>query len=322
MTHKLLVTIAVFTLLQSCIKQDKVEVEGTTLLEEKGIALKVGETFLIEPSYSEAGTIFTKEGENGEPVKYEYSLDKPSILSLSSSGEIKALKEGNATVEVSAFGAPTKMLVFNVVQSDQSIAKIELKSEQPVLVAGSGTSMTYIVKTYEELVKSGVAIESWTSSNAKVATVDADGNVKSGEAGIAKIQAQIGEVLSFPYSIIVVDTNVRRGNFYTIDYKTEGYGRLELNNDNTLSIVFESDFLAENATGLPGVVVYLNNGDNANVAISTGLRVGGIPQNTGEFTMNVSIPEGQNAGQVFTKYSHILLICEPFKISFGAAKLN
>lgn len=322
MVRKIIVSIVALAFLQSCIKQDEVNVEGNVSLEEKATPLKVGESFTIDVSYVEAGKVFKQSGVDDKAIQYDFNVNKPDVLSVTSQGVVKALKKGNATVTVGAFGSPTKRVVFNVVETDTSVASIVINDIPDFIVLGIKSTLTTRIKDYKGVIKPTATIETWSSSNSDVISIDNNGQISALKKGESQIQASIEHIVSFPYNIAVVDTTARFGQFFKIDYRTEGKGSLILKEGNELEIIFAKDFFAENATGLPGVEVYLNNGTDPNVAISSGLKVGSVPQNNGEFTMKVPVPSGETAVDIYTKYSHILLICEPFKISFGAAKLN
>ena len=144
----------------------------------------------------------------------KWSTNKGFVLSVNSSGYIKALSEGNATITLSSWDGKEKDYC--------DVTVLDSKSWTISITNGSSIPDDFTPgKTYQ--LECSVNVEGvssdvyWESDNKAVATVDANGNVKAVSAGTAKIYAVLSEntgVKSSPVTVTVLPPPVSSNQFF------------------------------------------------------------------------------------------------------------
>ena len=167
---------------------EKPVLTGVTASVEKA-ELKVGET-------TKATATIMPEGAEGVELAWTSSDDK--IATVDKDGNVKAVAEGTATLTVTATQGSGDGAVTKTATVDVTVIKdggTDPEPEKPVLT-GVKASVKKADLKVGETTKATAKITpekaenvtfAWASSDKKVATVDADGNVKAVGKGTAKL---------------------------------------------------------------------------------------------------------------------------------------
>lgn len=153
-----------------CVVTVTVPVASITL-SKQNLSLKKGDS---------ANLTATVSPSNATDKTVTWSSSDESVASVSS-GKVTANKSGTATITASA-GSLSATCAVSVTTPVQSIT---LNMNSTTLEEGQGITLTATILPDDADNKS----VTWTSSNASVATVDADGNVSAVKSGMAKISA-------------------------------------------------------------------------------------------------------------------------------------
>lgn len=142
-------------------------------------SVKIGETITFTP------TINPDEYQTSE-ITINWSVEDTSIASVAN-GVVKGLREGATTVTASFTTADGKnysaSATLTVTDPSKTVSGITLTPTAATIQIGRTQQLTATV------TPAGTSAVSWSSSNAKVATVDQNGLVTGHEAGTAKITA-------------------------------------------------------------------------------------------------------------------------------------
>ena len=168
---------------------EKPVLTGVTASVEKA-ELKVGET-------RKATATIMPEGAEGVELAWTSSDDK--IATVDKDGNVKAVAEGTATLTVTATQGSGDGAVTKTATVDVTVIKdggTDPEPEKPVVLTGVKASVKKADLKVGETTKATAKITpekaenvtfAWASSDKKVATVDADGNVKAVGKGTAKL---------------------------------------------------------------------------------------------------------------------------------------
>lgn len=168
---------------------EKPVLTGVTASVEKA-ELKVGET-------TKAAATIMPEGAEGVELAWTSSDDK--IATVDKDGNVKAVAEGKATLSVTATQGSGDSAVTKTATVDVTVIKdggTDPEPEKPVVLTGVKASVKKADLKVGETTKATAKITpekaenvtfAWASSDKKVATVDADGNVKAVGKGTAKL---------------------------------------------------------------------------------------------------------------------------------------
>ena len=152
--------------------------------------LKVGET-------TKAAAKITPE--DAEDVTLAWTSSDDKIATVDKDGNVKAVAEGKATLTVTATQGSGDSAVTKTATVDVTVIKdggTDPEPEKPVVLTGVKASVKKADLKVGETTKATAKITpekaenvtfAWASSDKKVATVDADGNVKAVGKGTAKL---------------------------------------------------------------------------------------------------------------------------------------
>ena len=152
--------------------------------------LKVGET-------TKAAATIMPEG--AEDVELAWTSSDDKIATVDKDGNVKAVAEGTATLTVTATQGSGDGAVTKTATVDVTVIKdggTDPEPEKPVVLTGVKASVKKADLKVGETTKATAKITpekaenvtfAWASSDKKVATVDADGNVKAVGKGTAKL---------------------------------------------------------------------------------------------------------------------------------------
>ena len=140
-------------------------------LDKTSLSLRIGE------SYSFNATVLPSDA-TYKTVKWTSS--DPTVLSVSSSGVVKALKKGTATVTATSSNGLTSKCKVDVIQS---VTGIEISRSAVTLYTGRTYTLTYDV--YPENANNRSVV--WSSDNEGVASVSSTGVITANRAGTATV---------------------------------------------------------------------------------------------------------------------------------------
>ncbi len=149
-------------------------------VEVTGINLNAQNLTLKPEGIAELEVIFTPEGASSELV---WESSDTSIVTVSENGELKALKDGEATITVTTKDGKYSATCKIKVEDDAvAVTSVSISGDKEVTV-GSTIKLTANIKPKDASNKEVV----WKSSDKKIATVDSKGNVKGLKPGKVKI---------------------------------------------------------------------------------------------------------------------------------------
>lgn len=126
-----------------------------------------------------------------DDVTYTYTSLNEDVATVDANGVVKALKAGEAKIKVLVkAGEAEKELTYEVTVKEIPLESIEIKGDVTSLEEGKTTKLNVVFNPTNTTDDKTVV---WSSSDTKVATVDANGVVKAVKAGTAKITAKVGD---------------------------------------------------------------------------------------------------------------------------------
>ena len=138
----------------------------------------VGETVALSPVF---------EPENASNKNVTWSTNKPAVATVDKNGVVTGHKKGSAVITATSEDGGLKANALIIVDEKVTEAEsIKLNKSLLVLDKGKGGKLTETVLPEDTTDKT----VTWSSSNAKVATVDQKGNVKAVNHGKAIITAK------------------------------------------------------------------------------------------------------------------------------------
>ena len=175
--------VVVLALIVSCIRKEPepepnvVRVESV-ILNQTSKAMTIGETLQLEANINPS---------SATNQSITWTSSKPAVASVSSSGLVSALSEGETTVTASADGKKAEC-VISVSKAFIEVSEVMLDKAELILYEGDEDTLTAIVLPDDATDKT----ITWRSSDESIATVES-GKVKALRKGEATIIAQAGE---------------------------------------------------------------------------------------------------------------------------------
>ena len=109
-----------------------------------------------------------------------------SVASVDSSGNVKLLKDGTATITATTTDGTNRKATCKVTVKTVSVTSVSLSASKINLTQGTSGNTYKLTATVYPSNASNKAV-TWTSSNSSIATVDSSGNVRAIKAGTATI---------------------------------------------------------------------------------------------------------------------------------------
>ena len=162
-----------------------------------GVTASVGKAELKVGETTKAAAKITPE--DAEDVTLAWTSSDDKIATVDKDGNVKAVAEGTATLTVTATQGSGDGAVTKTATVDVTVIKdggTDPEPEKPVVLTGVKASVKKADLKVGETTKATAKITpekaenvtfAWASSDKKVATVDADGNVKAVGKGTAKL---------------------------------------------------------------------------------------------------------------------------------------
>ncbi|MBR2315258.1 MAG: Ig domain-containing protein [Clostridia bacterium] len=109
-----------------------------------------------------------------------------SVASVDSSGNVKLLKDGTATITATTTDGTNRKATCKITVKTVSVTSVRLSASKINLTQGTSGNTYKLTATVSPSNASNKAV-TWTSSNSSVATVDSNGTVRAIKAGTATI---------------------------------------------------------------------------------------------------------------------------------------
>ena len=163
----------------SCGEQEKEIIVQSIAISQPSAEMRVGETLTLTASVAPSNAFY-----NG----LTWTSTMPKVASVSQTGVVTAISEGNATITVMA-GGKTASCSIKVLKSDIAVTSISLDKTSLEMAVGETATLTATVSPADATDKT----VTWTSSNTAVATIDRNGQVAAIKEGVTTINAHAGD---------------------------------------------------------------------------------------------------------------------------------
>ncbi|MBR2134856.1 MAG: Ig domain-containing protein, partial [Bacteroidales bacterium] len=165
-------------IISSCHKKEKIVPVSSITISSTSAELIIGETLQLSATVSPSTVTDKTVG---------WTSSNASIATVSPTGLVKAIAEGNCSISASCNGK-TATCTIAVKKPIISVTSIELDKTDIIMYVGDEETLKATVKPDDATDKT----ITWGSSKAVVATVDSNGNVKAIADGVATITASCG----------------------------------------------------------------------------------------------------------------------------------
>lgn len=157
---------------------EKVVEVASVAISQPSAEMEIGETLSLKATVSPSNASYND---------ITWTSTKPKVASVSNSGLVSAISEGNTTITVMA-GGKTASCSVTVVKGFVAVSTISLNKTSLELIEGDTETLTATVSPDDATEKT----VSWTSSNDEVAKVK-DGAITAVKEGNAIITAKAGD---------------------------------------------------------------------------------------------------------------------------------
>ncbi|MEM9676121.1 MAG: Ig-like domain-containing protein [Bacteroidota bacterium] len=273
-------------------------------------SLLVGETLMLTAERQTIG------GETIPTESFTWTSSNPDVASVSPQGTVEAIAAGQTRITALVGNSTSEPWLLTVVANQEEVAQISVTAERTSLDVGETLQLTAMARNVSGEIISD-QLFSWQSSDENVVTVDDAGLLTAIGNGSAEIVARIDDIESAPFSVIVGAT-ARTGTFQGVgSYDAKGMGTLSLNEEGELILTTSDDFETEFAAG---TFLYLANSTSGATVAAEGVEIADISDNlSGAQTFNIS---EINENIELDTYRYIIILCKPFRITFGLADLD
>lgn len=166
------------------VKEVSIDLDKVELAQDTPNTLLKGQQHKIK-------VVFNQDEEPTETATYEYKSLDESIASVDANGVVTALKAGQVMLEITVKASSGSMTIMHYMEVKEiPLESIEIKGDVTSLEEGKTTKLNVVFNPTNTTDDKTVV---WSSSDTKVATVDANGVVKAVKAGNVKITAKVGD---------------------------------------------------------------------------------------------------------------------------------
>lgn len=166
------------------VKEVSIDLDKVELAQDTPNTLLKGQQHKIK-------VVFNQDEEPTETATYEYKSLDESIASVDANGVVTALKAGQVMLEITVKASGGSMTIMHYMEVKEiPLESIEIKGDVTSLEEGKTTKLNVVFNPTNTTDDKTVV---WSSSDTKVATVDANGVVKAVKAGNVKITAKVGD---------------------------------------------------------------------------------------------------------------------------------
>lgn len=229
-----------------------------------------------------------------------------SVITIDANGLAKAVKQGTATINVSAQNDNPNTDNPIITQKVTTIMVVNMPDN--IFSINEISSLNINSNHQYTIIYGGTTVITWESSNSAVATINANTGlvtaVAIGNTTITATTTKGGEVLTDTTDLEIIATNSRTA-IMSGSYDLSGTVTLT-----SLSLVFSDDF---NVNTAPGGYFYLSNNPNSIVG---GIQVSEqLTKRSGTWTIPLN-----NIG--INDYKYLIFWCRPFNVYLGNGTFN
>ncbi len=282
-----------------------IQVPARIAITPEVVALEVGKTATLQAAY------YDSLGNRVSPLAFTWMSSDPATVLIDAQGIATALKPGQAHITAQARNVTSAAALLTVVADPNQVATVEVSPASSMLALGSTQQFTALVRNLNGAVLSGKTL-SWRSSDATVASVNANGLVTALASGETNIFAEVESVKSLGAMVNVVSTS-RTGTFTknpSTSYNVSGTATLERQAAGALVLNFGSNFSSSNG---PGLEVFLS---TTKTVGANSVNLGRLQRTTGAQSYNVP------NSVTLTSHEWVIIHCVPFNVTFGFAQLR
>lgn len=308
---KTFLSISLFALifLTGCVDTDFIN--DTQLEPEEGyLRIETSESsLLLNNSLQLMAAAFDASDNEVSDAVISWKSSDESVIAIDNTGLIMANNIGQSVITIMADGFESDSRIISVIQDPNQLASISVTPTSANLTVG-----TQIQFSAQGLNGNAEPIDGfnfqWNSTDQSIVSINSNGLAEALTSGTAFIYASTDGIQSDNIRVEVSGQS-KTGNFQrnpASSYVVEGVATLSIDGDDLL-LEFSDDFRCSNG---PGLYVYLSNGQSISAG---GVNLGELKSTTGAQTYRLS-------GSNNLKFSHVIIHCLPFNVSFGFAELN
>lgn len=295
--------------LSACVKT---EIVPETL--EPKLSVAPANVTLMPGQTAQLTGIYTDELGESRPDLVQWQSADPAIATVSDAGLLTAVSPGQTWAVAAAPGNLADSTLVTVVQSANTVARVDIVNAPSTLTVGAFVALEARAYNANNQQIAGANIV-WTSSNAAVLSVAANGQATALSAGSTIVRASADGISSLPVGIEVVPVGglSRSGTFSgNMGYSVKGTATLQQSGSN-LTLSFGSDFMSSSG---PMLGVYLAKNASGSLQPQNSLKLANLISTSG--TQTYTVP----AGVGLNDYDYVVIYCIPFTVRFGTAQLN
>lgn len=297
-------------LLSACIGTDHLDdpEDPGFMVNTEAVSLIVGDSFQVEAVYHY--NMFTPVPD--APLVWQSSREEVATVF---EGLVRAIGPGQSVITVRHPDKAEAIVRVTVVANSSDVSRVEVIA--PSNHMGVGTSLQLHARAYdldgEELTDVSVI---WQSDDTEVVSITNTGVATAHRDGTARITAEVDGIVSAPLVLMAGDGEALTGTFQSANgYHASGQAFLQKNDQNQLILSFSADFQTSFAAG---TFVYLSNSIVGNQVQNLGVEIAEVKSNGAQsFNISARHPQVQ-----VDDYSHVVLLCKPFQITFGFAEMK
>lgn len=308
MKHFFYIGISLLALAEACVKT---EIVPETLTPKLSITVP-SNPVITRGDNLQLMAVYTDEQGRDRSNEIQWGSQNPAFATVGATGLVTANASGQVWI-VAAAASVRDSVLLSVVEDLNNPAKVQISAVATNLLPGDTLQLQAQVLNGNNTPLSGYPI-TWSSSDPAVATVDANGLLRSISEGTTLIRASGANLVSPPLSVVVSSSQQERTGVFSGNsgYSVEGTATL-VKTGQDIKLVFGSDFKSSNG---PMLAVYLAQNPSGSLNTSNSLKIGDLSSNTG--MQEYAVP----GNITLTTYNHVVVYCVPFNVRFGTATLN
>ncbi len=232
-----------------------------------------------------------------------------SVITIDNSGLITGNNIGQSLITIMADGFESDSRIISVIQDPNQLASIAVSPNSANFSVGTQIQFTAQGLNGNGQTISGINFQ-WNSTDPTIVSIDDNGRAETLMPGIAFVYAFANGIQSDNIRVEVRGQS-KTGSFQrnpSTTYVVEGTATLTIDG-NDLLLQFGDDFRCSNG---PNLHVYLANGPSISAG---GVDLGSLRSTSGAQSYRFN-------GSNNVDFTHVIIHCVPFNVSFGFAELN